>query len=161
MPGICVDQTGQQLCDFEDVRIECGATTRRKRNAEGQNEFKIKFKLRMQQKSKLDTECKTKCERTANVVLFDDCYNACEEQFEQQRVDAMKNVSTKINTVLNPGESINRHTGSDSQGTRARVYSQTNSQPSQEVCTQIFFRKLVHCISENWYTVLLLNSKFR
>ena len=57
---------------------------RRKRNTEGQIEFKIKFKLKMQQKSKLESDCQAKCQRTANVVLFDDCYNACEAEFENK-----------------------------------------------------------------------------
>ena len=134
LPGICVDQSGQQLCDFEDVRIECGPTTRKKRNAGGQIEFKIKFKLKMQQKSKLESDCQAKCQRQANVVLFDDCYNACESEFEQQTMDAMRNLSTQVNSVLNPGETVNKQ----SQGSRARVYSQTNSQPSQEVCLRYF-----------------------
>ena len=96
----------------------------------------------MQQKSKLESDCQAKCQRTANVVLFDDCYNACEVEFEQQRMDAMRNVSTQINSLLNPGETVNKQKGSVSQGSRARVYSQTNSQPSQEVCTQIFLNSL-------------------
>ena len=113
---------------------------RRKRNAEGQIEFKIKFKLKMQQKSKLESDCQAKCQRTANVVLFDDCYNACEAEFEQQRMDTMRNVSTQVNSILNPGETVNKQKGSVSQGSRAGVYSQSNSQPSQEVCTKIFFK---------------------
>lgn len=96
----------------------------------------------MQQKSKLESDCQAKCQRIANVVLFDDCYNACEAEFEQQRMDAMRNVSTQINSLLNPGETVNKQKGSGSQGSRARVYSQTNSQSSQEVCTQIFLNSL-------------------
>ena len=119
--GICVNQAVQQACNIEDVTVECGYS-RRKRNTGQSNQLKIKFKVKMPPLSKLETNCRTQCESTARVVLFDDCYSACEADVEKAR----RNVLEDVKVILSSGRST---TGSNT-GTGSNINIGRMSRPS-------------------------------
>ena len=162
-PGVCLDQNGQELCDIEDVRIECGPaddTVRGKRSAEASNELKVRFRFKMPAESRLHSDCKAKCDRTSSVVLFDDCYNNCEMKIEDQRVDTMRNVSARINSALNSAETVVSHsqrqpTISRMSDTSMRSLSNNHKvQLSSDVCFSHIFETF------NKISIIFINKYF-
>ena len=128
-----MNQVGQNACNIEDVTIECGAVeSRRKRDTGALAELKIKFKVKMEPVSKLATDCKTKCESTSRLFLFDDCFSACETDVERGRRDILENISTDIKIILNSGETTERSTERPLEG--ISKYSRVNAHAAKQVC---------------------------
>ena len=83
---------GESTCNIDDVTIECGESSGRKKRSATGSELRILFKLRVAGSSKAQTRCNADCQATSDVMLFDECFEQCERNIEQQRVQMLQEV---------------------------------------------------------------------
>ncbi len=106
IPGVCMNPDGEPTCVVDDVSIECGASTRRKRGTSGSESdvLRLRFKLKMEASSKTQSACASQCEATRAVVLYEDCFSECVQRTEEDRMEALQEVCDTLITHLYMGD---------------------------------------------------------